>query len=221
MSGESNSVQSTKSKERVGFDRRMSREEINALPIRRFEGRVEVITESSAARRAVELLNRERILGFDTETRPAFRKGERYLPSVLQLAGEKDVYLFQIGRTGLSEDLCTLLENPDILKAGVAPGQDIGGLCEIRPFTAGGFMDISDMAKRTGIKNHGLRGMAAVLLGFRISKQAQVSNWARHKLSEAQISYAAMDAWLSRHIYLHLLRLMDTLPESKTLCAGT
>jgi len=197
--------------ERAGFDRRMTRDEINLLAIERYEGPICVIKHSNDQKPAVEALKKEHLLGFDTETRPCFRKGEFYLPSLLQLASKDKVYLFQIGQMGLSKELCDLMADPDIIKVGAAPLQDLNTLRKLREFEPAGFVDIGGMAKVLGIKNHGLRGLAAVLLGFRISKQSQVSNWAKRDLTTAQIKYAAMDAWVSRTIYLHLQEIEENM----------
>ena len=197
------------SKERVGFDRRMTRDEINLLSIQRYEGPLRVIKHSKDQKLAINALKKEHLLGFDTETRPCFRKGQFYLPSLIQLAGKDMVYLFQVGQMGLSSELSDLLADPNIIKAGAAPQQDLTALRKVREFEPAGFVDIGEMAKTLGIKNHGLRGLAAVLLHFRISKQSQVSNWAKKDLSTAQVKYAAMDAWVSRIIYLHLQEIEE------------
>lgn len=190
--------------EEPGFDRRMTREEINSLPIKRYERPVRVIRSREELVSAAENLNRERVLGFDTETRPAFKKGEAYPPALLQLAGRKAVYLFQFRDLKFPRLLRDILSAPDIIKAGVAPEYDIVKLKELGPFKEAGFVDLAHVARRVGIKNHGLRGLAAVLLGFRISKKAQRSNWARKMLTSVQVSYAAMDAWTSRELYLRM-----------------
>jgi len=190
--------------ERPGFDRRMAREEINALPMRRFDGVVEVVTEQDHLAEALKCLEQEPVLGFDTETRPSFAKGESYDPSLVQLAGSKMTYVIQLKPVEFPVSLRRLLANEKIIKAGVAPYHDLNELQRLGEFEPAGIVDLATGAKNLGIKNHGLRGLAAVLLGFRISKSSQVSNWARRDLTEAQVSYAAMDAWVSRELYLHL-----------------
>jgi len=187
---------------RPGFDRRMTREEINALPIRRFERTVRVIRSRVEMGEALERLQREKILGFDTESRPSFKKGESFPTALLQLAGRRSVYLFQLRHLKFPRLLREILSSPHIIKAGAALDDDLRKLKELGPFRAAGFVDLGSMAREMGIKNHGLRGLAAVLLGFRISKKAQCSNWAREVLTPAQVGYAAMDAWVSRELYL-------------------
>jgi len=184
----------------------MTREEINALPIRRYDRSIRIIRTREELAAAAVRLKRERVLGFDTETRPAFRKGESYPPALLQLAGSYTVYLFQLRFLSLPRVLREIFSSSRIIKAGVAPEYDIRKLKELKPFREAGFVDLSWIAKRAGILNHGLRGLTAVLLGFRISKGAQRSNWGREILTPAQVRYAATDAWVSRKIYLQLKR---------------
>ncbi|NOY53995.1 MAG: 3'-5' exonuclease domain-containing protein 2 [Deltaproteobacteria bacterium] len=192
---------------RPGFDRRMTREEINALPIRRFERTVRVIRSREEMGEALERLRSEKVLGFDTESRPSFKKGESYPPSLIQLAGRRSVYLFQLRHLKFPRPLREILSSPQIIKAGAALDDDIRKLKELGPFRAAGFVDLGTMAREMEIKNHGLRGLSAVLLGFRISKKSQCSNWARDVLVPAQVGYAAMDAWVSRELYLHMKKL--------------
>ena len=192
---------------RPGFDRRMTKEEINSCPIRKWNGPVHVIRSTERMIEAVEHLSREAILGFDTETRPAFKKGQKYLPSLLQLAGENSVYLFQLKHLGLQEPLIKILADPTIIKAGVSLAHDLRELKQLTPFAQAGFVGLGKMSKEKGIKNHGLRGLAAVVLGLRISKSAQTTNWAKDELTQSQIRYAATDAWVGRELYLKLSRI--------------
>lgn len=192
---------------RPGFDQRMTKEEINNCPIRKWNGPVHVIRSTERMTYAVEQLSLESILGFDTETRPAFNKGQKYLPSLLQLAGENSVYLFQLKHLGLQEPLIKILADPAVIKAGVSLAHDLRELKQLTPFMQAGFVGLGKMSKEKGIKNHGLRGLAAVVLGLRISKSAQTTNWAKDELTRSQIRYAATDAWVGRELYLQLSRI--------------
>ena len=187
---------------RPGFDRRMSRAEINCCPIRRWEGRTIVVRDSADLEKAIDKLASESLLGFDTETRPAYRKGESYPPSLLQLAGRDEVFIFQLNHLGLAAPLRQLLADPDVIKTGVGLDFDIRELQKLSRFMAAGFFDLGNLAREKGIRNHGLRGLAAVFLGVRIPKGAQTSNWARDTLTPKQILYAATDAWIGRRLYL-------------------
>ena len=180
----------------------ITKAEINELPMKAYEGPIHLFNTEAEADEAAAKLLKENLLGFDTETRPAFRKGESYDPSLLQLATENEVYLFQIQQCGLTPNLIKVLSSPDIVKAGVALERDVDELQALEPFPADGFVELATPAKEAQIKNLGLRGMTAILFGFRISKKEQVSNWARKELTGSQQTYAATDAWLGRKIYL-------------------
>lgn len=184
----------------------ITKEEINRLPMRQYEGPLHLIRTADDAERAAEKLKSETLLGFDTETRPTFRAGEYYPPSLLQLAAAGEVFLFQLRLTGLTPGLCAVLAAPEILKAGVSIRDDLKELRKLADFEPGGFVELATHAKKANVKNLGLRGLAALLLGFRISKREQTSNWARNDLSESQLRYAATDAWLGREIHLHMDR---------------
>lgn len=187
---------------------RMTKEQVNAHPIRRYEGTIHVIRKPEQVERAVRQLEKEKVLGFDTETRPTFRAGQSYPPAVLQLVGEHAAYIFQLQHCRLSAPLLRLLANPEIVKAGVALGRDVQELRKLAPFTPAGFVDVGELAKRAGCMHHGLRGLATLLLGFRVSKSSQTSNWARTTLTRPQIEYAATDAWVGRELYYRLQQLL-------------
>jgi ribonuclease D len=188
--------------DRPGFDRRMSKDEINGCPIKRWNGRTSVIRNKDDLVTAMDRLAGHNLLGFDTETRPAYTKGESYLPSILQLASNDEVFIFQLKHLGLAKPLREILSDSAIIKAGVSLDFDIRELKKLSPFKAAGFRDLGDLARKAGIMNHGLRGLAAVFLGIRISKGAQTSNWAKDVLTPQQIQYAATDAWVGRRLYL-------------------
>lgn len=194
---------------RPGFDRRMSKDEINTCPIARWSGPVRVVRTQDELATAMDKLAGQYLLGFDTETRSAHTRGESYPPSLLQLAGESEVFLFQLKFLGLAEPLRQILADPAVIKAGVGVDFDLRELRKLAPFKPAGFVDLGDRARKAGIENLGLRGLSAVLLGFRISKGVKVSNWAKDELSPQQIQYAATDAWVGRRLYLALEQVMD------------
>lgn len=192
-----------------GFRLTIERDEINRLHLRRYTGPIEVVRDDHGLESALRELKRERIVGFDTETRPAFRKGESYLPSLMQLGGQDKVWVFCLNRLGPLPRLFKLLANPRLVKAGVAMDYDIRRLQELVPFEPAGFCNLEAMTERLGIKKNGLRNLAAIVLGFRLSKGEQRSNWSRDPLSRQQVAYAATDAWVSREIYLKLAEVLD------------
>jgi ribonuclease D len=181
---------------------KLSKTEINSLPLRYYNGAIRIIQTAEQAKDACAILIKEKVLGFDTETRPAFKKGQSYLPSLLQLAGTKVVYLFQLSQCGLTDSIIILLSNVNIIKSGVAINQDLTELQQILNFEPAGFVDLGDIARSKGLPHHGLRGLAAYLLKFRISKSGRTSNWSVNQLTKKQIKYAATDAWVGRELYL-------------------
>jgi ribonuclease D len=191
---------------------RLTREQINAHPIRKYPGRIHLIRRSEQIEPAVRQLEKEKVLGFDTETRPTFRAGQNHLPAVLQLVGEQAAYIFQLRQCRLSKALRRLLANPQIIKAGVAWDRDVQELNKLASFQPAGFVDVGELAKQAGCTNHGLRALATLLLGFRVSKKPQTSNWAQRTLTRAQIEYAATDAWVGRELYQKLQLLLPCSP---------
>lgn len=190
------------------YKRKFDGEEINLLPLGSFEGEIRMVTDLRAAAAAIRSLGREKVLGFDTETRPSFKKGKSYDPSLVQLAGSRRVYIFQLSRLPrFPQGLAGLLADPGIVKAGVSVRDDVLGLKRLHEFTDAGFTDLGDLARKVDIPTHGLRNLAANLLGIRISKSARCTNWARPDLSGKQVRYAATDAWVSRELYLAFSRL--------------
>ena len=186
--------------------RAISREEMATLPIRRYEGEVRLVATEEALELERDAILRERLLGFDTETRPAFRRGERYAPSLVQLAGESVVWVFQIQRSDFSSFLAQVFTSGSIVKAGVGVGDDLRLLKAVFPFEASAVVDVGTLARGRGIEQTGLRNLAGIVLGVRIPKGKRTSNWAAARLTPQQIAYAAMDAWIARALYLALAR---------------
>lgn len=185
----------------------IGKEDINNLPLYRYKGEVVVVSRQADVEDAVAALRTETILGFDTETRPSFRRGQNHPAALLQLAGASRVYLFQLLQLQDLQPLIDLLTLENVLKVGVAIRDDIRKLQDKDPFRPGGFVELADITQKAGVVNTGLRSLSAIFLGVRVSKGAQVSNWSKTELTEAQINYAATDAWISRSIYMRLLEL--------------
>jgi ribonuclease D len=190
--------------------RRISKAEINELPLIAWEGEIQILESVEEMEAAAAILVNESHLGFDTETRPSFKKGDYYPPALIQLATEQCVYLFRISETETFDPLLPILESPDILKTGVAIKDDVKELRAMEDFTPNGFVEIADITVKLGYENRGLRALAGLLLQGRISKAAQVTNWARPKLDNKQVRYAATDAWISREIYRQAVAERDS-----------
>jgi ribonuclease D len=189
----------------------ISKEALNALPLISWEGPIELVESEKSARAVVAELANESLLGFDTETRPCFKKGEYHPPALVQLATADKVWLIRICRIGSLKPLIPLFEDASIKKTGVAIHDDVKELRRMEEFTPAGFIDITTLTVPAGISNRGLRPLCGILMGGRISKKAQVSNWAREKLDAKQISYAATDAWISRELYVRACALKPQL----------
>ena len=179
----------------------ISREEINALPVRRYEGEIVLVANVHDLERAQEDLASERLVGFDTETRPTFKVGQKYAPALAQVATARAVYLFQLQQMDCVPAMRELLQSSSI-KAGVGIGDDIKALREQFSFEPQAIVDLGAAARRKGYERSGVRALAAMFLGFRIPKGTKTSNWAAPRLSPQQIAYAATDAWACRELYL-------------------
>lgn len=186
------------------------KEAIDALPPLRYLGTVDLIEDADAALTAARELAREEVLGFDTETRPSFQRGQNYPVSLLQLAGANKVFLFRVLQFKIPNELLDVLENPAIVKAGVAIRDDIKGLQKLAPFNPAGFIELATLSDKAGIGHNGLRGIAATVLGGKMSKKAKLTNWQTKTLNPEQIVYAATDAWVGREIYLKLKNYQNT-----------
>jgi ribonuclease D len=190
------------------FVSEISNDELHALSLIRFEGKIHVIERSGVAETAVARLRSYPVLGFDTETRPSFTKGKVNRVALLQLSTASEAFLFRLCRMDISKSLLALLSDPNILKIGAAIKNDIDVLRRSAKIQPRGFVDLQDMVQKFNIKNIGLAKMAGIVLGVRISKSQQLSNWENDILTEAQQRYAATDAWMCYLIYEKLNRLI-------------
>ncbi len=179
----------------------ISKEEINQLPLYQFDGTIIIIETKEAALESIKLIENEPILGFDTETRAAFRKGETYDVSLLQLATPTHAYLFRLNKFKIMPELTAILANPAIVKAGVAVRDDIKAIKKLLDFEDKNFVDLADVAREKKIKNFGLRALTAICLKKRLSKKGKISNWELKQLNRMQITYAACDAVVGCEIY--------------------
>lgn len=179
-------------------------EEIAACELSWFKGEIVLVDNLKTFRQVIPRLLSSEILGFDTETRPNFKKGRKNKVSLLQLANADLACLFRINKIGIPDELVELLSDPLITKAGVAIHDDLRFLAGVRKFNPEGFIDLQPFVKNFGIKSSGLKKLCAIILGFRISKRQQVTDWEAPELSEAQQLYAATDAWVCYEIYRKL-----------------
>lgn len=181
--------------------------EMENLEFASFPGKIYVIDSVGAEfNRAIAYLRSQKIIGFDTETRPTFSQDQpRYGVALLQLSGPDKAFLFRINKMGMHRRLCNLMASEKIVKVGAAIHDDIKGLQKKHNFVPASFVDLQKIVCEWGIRDKSVKKMAAIILGFRVSKTQQLSNWEAERLSESQAKYAATDAWVCREMYLKLL----------------
>ena len=176
-------------------------EEINNLPLRTFSGKTSVISDPLQLSKIVREIGVHEVVGFDTETRPSFKKGQVFQVSLLQLAIPKKVYLIRLNYTGVTEELASLFANSGVIKTGVGIRDDLKALQKLRAFDPVNCHDLSTLAKEAGLQVESVKKLTALLLGFRISKSAQTSNWEVPTFTQKQIEYAATDAWVCLELF--------------------
>ncbi|UZD24293.1 3'-5' exonuclease domain-containing protein 2 [Algoriphagus halophytocola] len=192
---------------------KITKEEVNELPLGKFEGEMFLIDKVEDVEEVAEFLVQQRTLGFDTETKPAFRKGVINQVALLQLSTPTQAFLFRLNEIGFPDAIRNILEKESIVKVGAAVHDDIKGLAKLTDsFYANSFFDLNDELKKVGFENIGVRNLCAMVLGIRISKSEQVSNWEADTLTIKQQRYAATDAWSCLEIF-HKLKAEGYLDE--------
>lgn len=184
----------------------INEEEIQKLPLFSYSGEVVIVDNMETYNQIKPELFLEAIWGFDTETKPCFKKGIANITpvSLLQISSLEKTYLFRLNQLPLQKEVIRLFASPSHIKVGVSIRDDIKSLKKLHNFAPAGFIDLQDIAKLYGIAEMSLKKLAAIVLELRISKAQQLSNWAAEELSEKQIRYAATDSWISREIYVNL-----------------
>ncbi|MFA0962477.1 3'-5' exonuclease [Roseivirga sp. BDSF3-8] len=186
------------------FPKHITKDQVNRLPLERYEGKLAVISRSDKLADAVQRIRSEKAVGFDTETKPTFRKGQYHHVSLLQIAVPGMVYLFRLNYLGMAPELREIFEDPRITKVGIGIRDDLLEMQRLGHFEPQNILDLNDEVKHLGVKNAGVRNLSAIFLEFRISKSQQTSNWERDELTEKQLRYAATDAWVCLQIYNRL-----------------
>ena len=189
------------------FKSTITKEEIAALPVFVFNGPITVIEDTRQMEEAVRFLLQQEYLGFDTETRPSFRKGESHPVSLLQLATPEEVFLFRLNKCGFGLSLQCLLSDPRVMKIGVGIRDDIRNLNKSAAFSPHSFVDLQEYVSRFGIEEKSFSKLMAIIFGYRISKRQRTTNWEALVLTEAQVRYAATDAWGALCMYQRLVLL--------------
>lgn len=189
----------------------VSKKEIASLVKEEFPGRIYVIYNEGDADKAVDYLNRQQIVGVDTETRPSFRRGMTHKVALLQISTLDTCFLFRLNRIGMPPSLQKFLMN-DVMKIGLSLKDDFMMLQKRKNLHAeeGNWIELQEYVGRFGIEDQSLQKIYANLFGKKISKSQRLSNWEAETLSEAQMQYAAMDAWACVRIYNLLEELEET-----------
>jgi ribonuclease D len=185
----------------MNYVKQISKETVNSLPPWKYEGPIKLLEKDEDWDEVLPELWRARVLGFDTEAKPAFKKGVYNPVSLIQLATNDCVYVIRNLLCGFPGDLVRIFEDPSIIKVGAGIRDDIKDLQKLRKFKHAGFEDISEIASEHEVVNIGARNLTGIFLGKKISKSQQTSNWEREELSQAQLDYAATDAYLCLKIY--------------------
>ena len=186
------------------YSANITSEEVASCQLSCFKGEIVLVEDIETFKSVLPRLKNLKLLGFDTETRPMFKKGRRNKVSLVQLATNNLAVLIRINKIGIPDELVGLLSDSSIIKAGVALHDDLRFLSSVRKFTPAGFVDLQSFVKKFGIESSGLKKLTAIVLGFRISKSQQTTNWETDRLTDAQQTYAATDAWVCHEIYRKL-----------------
>ncbi len=182
----------------------ITKEEISTLPVEEFAGRIIVIQTKAEADKAVEYLMKYNLVGFDTETRPSFKKGQYYKVSLIQISTDDTCFLFRLNYIGFPESLKQFVSSPEVTKIGLSLRDDFGALRKRSSVEPVNFIDLQSIVGSYGIDAASLQKIYAILFKKKISKGQRLSNWEADVLTEPQKKYAALDAWACLTIYKHL-----------------
>lgn len=174
------------------------------LPVVSYPGKITLVDSAAVAHSALRVLAREKVVGFDTETRPSFQKGRVHKVALMQISTAERCFLFRLNKIGICAELKAFLENPEITKVGLSVHDDFNVLRRSEAIDPQGFVDLQHMVKDYDITDISLQKIYAILFGERISKTQRLTNWEAETLSDAQQAYAALDAWACLKIYDYL-----------------
>ena len=184
----------------------ISKEKVNQLPIETFDGDIIVIDTIEDAEKAIEYLKQFKIIGFDTETRPVFRKNETHKVALMQLSTIDTCFLFRLNIIQYPDILDELICNDDVVKVGLSLRDDFAALRQRTDCPPLNFIDLQTFVVNYGIRDMSLQKIYAILFEKKISKRQRLSNWEANTLKESQKMYAAIDAWACLKIYNYLIK---------------
>ncbi|GHT70842.1 3'-5' exonuclease [Bacteroidia bacterium] len=181
--------------------KKITKEEISNFTVEEFPGQIHVIDNPVDSEKAVHYLSRFKFLGFDTETRPSFQRGNMHTVSLVQISTFDTCFLFRLNGSGFPSSLIDLLSNPEILKIGLSLKDDFLSMSRLLKFSPQGFVDLQKIVQKHDIEELSLQKIYAILFQKKISKSQRLTNWEAKELSKAQKNYAALDAWACLKIY--------------------
>lgn len=187
------------------FKKYVSKDDIKNYSIEKFPGKTFVIDNEESVQEAYLYLKKQKIIGFDTESKPTFKKGVPSKVSLIQFSTKNKAFLFRINKIGFKDEIIDLISSENIKKIGIAINDDIKDLQRIKTFESNNIIDLNQLALKLGFESIGAVKLSILILGFSISKSARLSNWEKTKLTNSQIDYAATDAWICNMIYNKLL----------------
>jgi len=196
------------------FPNNITLDAISLLPRKQFEGEIVLIDSLPRMHETIKRIKGLPLLGFDTETKPAFKKGHSHKAALLQLADENTCFIFRLNKIGLPDELVSLLSDKSVVKVGLAVKDDYNALSKLKFLNPAGFIDLQKYVEDFGIEDKSLKKLAAIILGIRISKSQQTSNWENQHLSESQLIYASTDAWICLKIFKHLKEMESNYGSS-------
>lgn len=179
----------------------ISKEAVGEMPTARFRGKIKVVDTPEGVEAAIARLYAQPVVGFDTETRPNFHKGDMHTVALMQVSTPDICYLFRLNRLGLSDTLTHWLQSPDHIKVGLSLKDDFHQLRKLRDFEPGGFIELQSLVRQYHITDASLQKIYAIIFGQRISKTQRLTNWEASTLTPPQQAYAALDAYACLQIY--------------------
>ncbi|MBO5827748.1 MAG: 3'-5' exonuclease [Paludibacteraceae bacterium] len=187
------------------FKTSITKEEIAELPIEEFNGQIEIVQTIEEAKKALEILKEQKLLGFDSETKPSFVKGKINNVCLIQLSTLSTCYLFRINMADMLSDIISeIMENENIMKIGLSLKDDFSGINKLQNFSPNNFIDLQKYVKQFGITDNSLSKIYAIVFNKKISKSQRLTNWEAETLTDKQMKYAALDAWAALVIYQQL-----------------
>lgn len=197
--------------------------EIARLPLAKFPGRVVVISVPEDEERVRTAFEGEAFLGLDTETRPSSAASPKNRLALVQVATSRLACLWRVGEMRCIPPLLRkLIEDPSRHKIAQGATHEVDVFRDEWCLSPQSFIDLHHIALHLKTNPRSLQGLVALFLGKRLGKEQRLSNWEQSPLTQAQIEYAALDAWAGREVLLAMRRTygVERLPCERSLGVG-